>query len=49
MHQRLTVFETDRGLTVVFGERSYFIEAEDPFYNIAVQARNSGDYLPYYI
>ena len=32
---RLAVFQTDAGITVAFGERTYFIGLDEPFYNIA--------------
>jgi hypothetical protein len=46
---RLAVFETDSGITVAFGERTYFIKAGDPFHNIARKSLERNDYVPFYI
>ena len=46
---RLTLFRTDAGITMAFGERTYFIEANDPFHNIALKAIERNDYVPFYV
>ena len=46
---RLAVFQTDEGITLAFGERTYFIGIDEPFYNIAQKAFSQGDYVPFYV
>lgn len=46
---RLALFQTDAGITMAFGERTYFISAEDPFHNIAIKALKRRDYVPFYV
>ena len=46
---RLTVFETDQGYTLAFGQRTYFVASGDPFYRIARKSLEQGDYVPFYI
>jgi hypothetical protein len=47
--RRLAVFETDKGITFSFGEHTYFVSREDPFYNIAKKALSQSDYIPFYV
>ena len=46
---RLAVFQTDSGITLSFGDHTYFIDANKPFYNIALKALRKGDFVPFYI
>ena len=46
---RLAVFQTDEGVTLAFGERTYFIGVDEPFYNIAQKALAQEDYVPFYV
>jgi hypothetical protein len=48
-HQRLGVFRSDSGVTLSFGSATYFISAEEPFYNIALKALDQNDYVPFYL
>ena len=48
-HQRLGVFRSDSGITLSFGEATYFISADEPFYNIAIKALDRNDYIPFYV
>ena len=48
-HERLGVFRSDSGITLSFGQTTYFISAEDPFHNIALKALDQDDYVPFYI
>jgi hypothetical protein len=48
-HERLAVFRSDSGVTLSFGDATYFIEADDPFHNIALKALELNDYIPFYI
>ena len=48
-HNRLAIFRTDSGITLSFGEQTYFIESADPFHNIALKALDQGDYVPFYV
>jgi len=48
-HERLGVFRSDSGITLSFGQITYFISAEDPFHNIALKALDQDDYVPFYI
>ena len=36
-------FRSDSGITLSFGEQTYFIESTDPFHNIALKALEQGD------
>ena len=47
--RRLAVFETDKGITFSFGDHTYFVSREDPFYNIAKKALSQSDYIPFYV
>ncbi|MBU63045.1 MAG: hypothetical protein CMI26_11145 [Opitutae bacterium] len=49
LFDRLAVFQTDAGITVAFGERTYFIGLDEPFYNIAKKALAQEDYVPFYL
>jgi len=49
LFDRLAVFQTDEGITLAFGERTYFIGIDEPFYNIAQKALSQGDYVPFYV
>ena len=48
-HNRLAIFRTDSGITLSFGEQTYFIESADPFHNIALKALEQGDHIPFYV
>lgn len=48
-HNRLTVFRSDSGITLSFGEQTYFINSADPFHNIALKAIQQDDYIPFYV
>ena len=48
-HNRLAIFRSDSGITLSFGEQTYFIESADPFHNIALKALDQGDYVPFYV
>jgi hypothetical protein len=48
-HQRLGVFRSDSGITLSFGQATYFISADEPFHNIAVKALDINDYVPFYL
>jgi len=48
-HQRLGVFRSDSGITLSFGEATYFISADEPFYNIAIKALDRNDFIPFYV
>lgn len=48
-HNRLAIFQSDSGITLSFGEQTYFIESADPFHNIALRALEQGDYVPFYV
>ena len=48
-HNRLAIFQSDSGITLSFGEQTYFIESADPFHNIALKALDQGDYVPFYV
>ncbi|HAE10101.1 MAG TPA: hypothetical protein DCG39_00515 [Opitutae bacterium] len=47
--QRLAVFRTDEGITLSFGEHTYFVESSDPFHNIALKALDQEDFVPFYV
>ena len=47
--ENLALFQTDAGITMAFGERTYFIAGDDPFHNIATKALKQGDYVPFYV
>ena len=48
-HQRLGVFRSDSGITLSFGEATYFISADEPFHNIAIKALDRNDIIPFYV
>jgi hypothetical protein len=48
-HQRLAIFRSDSGITLSFGEQSYFVESGEPFHNIALKALECEDYVPFYV
>ena len=48
-HQRLGVFRSDSGITLSFGEDTYFISANEPFHNIAIKALDRNDFIPFYV
>ncbi len=48
-HQRLAVFKSESGVTLSFGQNTYFIESNDPFHNIALKAIERADYVPFYV
>ena len=48
-HNRLAIFRTDSGITLSFGEQTYFIDSADPFHNIALKALEQGDHIPFYV
>ena len=47
--ERLALFKTDAGITMAFGERTYHIDADDPFHNIGIKAMEQEDYVPFYV
>ena len=49
IHARLTFFRSDSGVTISFGDRTYFIDKAEPFYNIALKAIDQNDYIPFYV
>ena len=49
MDNRLTVFETDQGVTLAFGSSTYYIHCSEPFYNIAKICIEKDDYVPFYV
>ena len=49
MADRLAVFQTDSGVTVAFGGRTWFIDKSEPFYNIALVALEKDDLVPFYV
>ncbi len=49
MENRLTVFETDEGITLAFGTRTYHIHRSEPFFNIAKVSMSKNDYIPFYV
>lgn len=48
-HNRLGVFRSDSGITLTFGQATYFISANEPFHNIALKAMDQNDYIPFYL
>ena len=46
---KLAVFRSDSGITMAFGEKSYFVDKSEPFHNIAMKALNHDDYVPFYV
>jgi len=48
-HQRLGVFRSDSGITLSFGDATYFISADEPFHNIAIKALYRNDFIPFYV
>ena len=48
-HRRLAIFRSDSGITLSFGEQTYFIESTDPFHNIALKALEQDDHIPFYV
>ena len=46
---RLTVFRSGSGITISFGEKTYFIAVSEPFHNIALKALECDDYIPFYV
>jgi hypothetical protein len=48
-HNRLAIFRSDSGITLSFGEQTYFIEETDPFHNIALKALEQDDHVPFYV
>ncbi len=48
-HDRLGVFRSDAGITLSFGQVTYFISVDEPFYNIALKALDQNDYIPFYL
>ena len=49
MSDRLTIFETDEGITIAFGSRTYYIHRSEPFHNIAKICIEKNDYVPFYV
>lgn len=49
MGDRLTIFETDEGITIAFGSRTYYIHRSEPFHNIAEICIKKNDYVPFYV
>lgn len=48
-HQRLGVLRSDSGITLSFGQVTYFISSSEPFHNIAIKALDQNDYIPFYL
>lgn len=48
-HGRLAVFRSDSGITLSFGDATYFISSDEPFHNIALKALKQNDYVPFYL
>ena len=48
-HERLGIFRSDSGITLSFGQLTYFISADEPFHNIAVKSLELNDYVPFYL
>jgi hypothetical protein len=48
-HNRLGIFRSDSGITLSFGEQTYFIKSCDPFHNIAVKSLEQNDHIPFYV
>ena len=48
-HERLGVFRSDSGITLSFGQATYFISADEPFHNIALKSLELNDYIPFYL
>jgi hypothetical protein len=48
-HERLGVFRSDSGITLSFGQATYFISANEPFHNIALKSLKQNDYIPFYL
>ncbi|MDA7790981.1 hypothetical protein N8988_02840 [Opitutales bacterium] len=48
-HERLGVFRSDSGITLSFGQATYFISADEPFHNIALKSLEQNDYIPFYL
>ena len=48
-HERLGVFRSDSGITLSFGQLTYFISADEPFHNIALKSLELNDYVPFYL
>ena len=48
-HERLGVFRSDSGITLSFGQATYFISADEPFHNIALKSLELNDYVPLYL
>ena len=46
---RLTVFRSESGITISFGNKTYFIDVSEPFHNIALKALEGDDYIPFYV
>jgi hypothetical protein len=46
---RLAVFKSDCGITISFGEKTYFVDKAEAFHNIALKALEIGDYIPFYV
>jgi len=47
-HQRLGIFQSDSGITLSFGQSTYFISSDEPFHNIAEKALQMNDFVPFY-
>ena len=45
----LGVFRTDMGITLSFRTNTYFIDSQDPFYNVANKSIDLEDYVPLYV
>jgi hypothetical protein len=45
----LGIFRSDSGITLSFGQATYFISADEPFHNIALKALDQNDYVPFYL
>ena len=45
----LTVFKSESGITISFGDNTYFIDQAEAFHNIALKALEINDYIPFYV
>jgi hypothetical protein len=46
---RLAVFKSDCGITISFGDKTYFVDKAEAFHNIALKALEIEDYIPFYV
>ena len=46
---RLGIFRSELGITLTFGEETFFISAGEPFHNIGVKSLENDDFIPFYV